>query len=124
MVAPKTNLQKAETAIKRAEASLANARRDLEQAVLEEKRAARPEPATDGAVIRFRKQYIGGSRIYDFAAIRAGGYWYLTGLEGARKRTWSALLDFIDEGGEGFSPMVAAGYEPLNGLHLTEERPF
>lgn len=79
------------------------------------------EPELDGSVVRFSKRfeepverlvandtYRGPydyslhthsvSRQYDYAAIRSGNHWFVSGpKDGARRFTWNQLLDFIGE---------------------------
>lgn len=45
-----------------------------------------------GSVVKFTR-YL-GRQTYTYAAIRTDAGWYLTGRDGARKRTWSELLDY------------------------------
>jgi len=98
MATPKTQLEKATDAVRRAEANVRSAREALEIAQREAARKKLPEPEHDGAIVFFDKQFVGGGRIYSYAARKAAGSWYLTGSEGSRPLSWQSLLDFIDDG--------------------------
>ncbi len=43
------------------------------------------------AVVIFEKQFTAGSMTYTYVALKAGGYWYITG-DGLR-RSWDSLVD-------------------------------
>lgn len=45
-----------------------------------------------GSVVKFTR-YL-GRQTYTYAAIRTDAGWYVTGRDGARKYTWSELLDY------------------------------
>ena len=66
-----------------------------------EKLLDRPqEPATDdpdGANVVWFKVKFPGSRNYTYAAVQAGGRWYLTGGQGGTGRTWEQLLDYFED---------------------------
>jgi len=50
--------------------------------------------AEDGSVIRFVRRI--RTRTYSYAAIRAGGYWYVTGNRSPQHLTWSELVRWLD----------------------------
>ena len=54
------------------------------------------EPVEDYAVITFSKTFGSSSNFpYHYAAIKAGGRWWITGKV-TRSFSWEELLDFID----------------------------
>lgn len=56
------------------------------------------EPA-NGTVFKIEKRYQKTGAGYVFAAVRAGGFWYLTGtgVDGSRQYTWETLKKFIGD---------------------------
>jgi len=50
--------------------------------------------AEDGSVIRFTRMI--RTRTYSYAAIRGGGYWYITGNRSPQHLTWSELVRWLD----------------------------
>lgn len=72
-------------------------------------------PIGKPAIVYFQKEY--GGRVYDYAAIKAGGLWYLTqdGENPLARRgpmTWEELLEFAGEEAPIFPlyPMSSGGY--------------
>ncbi len=78
------------SAVMEAERALLAARKELEEV----NSPRLPRPST--SVIRFAKRFAGGSKIYDYAAIKTGGdgHWYVTGADSER-RTWERMSEFI-----------------------------
>lgn len=59
------------------------------------------EDAEEGAVIWFRKSFVGRGNIkYTYVAVYVGGLWWLTGNYNNTKHTSSSLLDFLADGVE------------------------
>lgn len=57
-----------------------------------------PQPPLHVDIIRFNKRFVGGGRVYRYAAIRVTpGVWYLTGSTSPQQLTWDALARFIEE---------------------------
>ncbi|ALA07894.1 hypothetical protein SEA_FAYELY_81 [Mycobacterium phage Fayely] len=54
------------------------------------------EPAVDGSVVRFSREDWGD---YLYAAIRVGGYWYVTQSKLSRhsEKDWEHFLDWLGE---------------------------
>ncbi len=52
------------------------------------------QDAEDGSVIRFVRHI--RTRAYSYAAIRAGGYWYVTGSRSPQHVTWNELVRWLD----------------------------
>ncbi len=49
-------------------------------------------------VIYFQKRFQPGGRVYDYCAIKAGGAWYTSGLQGGHiPRAWDDLITWINE---------------------------
>jgi hypothetical protein len=76
------------------------ARQEAELARLETEREQRAERFGEepprGTVIVFPRRYPGSYKTYEFAALRATSYWYLTGRE-AKEYSWSELCEFIGD---------------------------
>jgi hypothetical protein len=90
---------------------------ELEEAAeLEERLQSLPkeDPYENDTVLIFRKQFKRGSRVYDYAAIRIGGLWFLTGpQQSGLSYTWPKLIEFavIDNGLSDVSFMIASAWE-------------
>lgn len=54
-----------------------------------------PVEPEEGTVIRFHLQFCGAGRTYHYAAIRAGGKWYLTGSRAPQHLSWEDLLTWM-----------------------------
>lgn len=56
----------------------------------------RPKEPKPGSVITFSRTYVGSRTTYEYAALRVGDTWYITGATCPRNGfTWGALLQFI-----------------------------
>jgi len=89
-------IRRAEADLRAAESAAARAIRKLEQL------ANRPgEPVTDDAdgalVIWFQRTFDNTSRVYTYAAVKAGNRWYLTGSAAPQALTWDALMDWLGD---------------------------
>jgi hypothetical protein len=63
-----------------------------------ERIGARPkEPEGENAIIRFQYQFHRGGRVYNYAAVKAGGLWYTTGPQSPKGYTWQELSDWLAE---------------------------
>lgn len=74
--------------------------REVEDLIIRRRRALIPdEPGGDGSVIRFTvwlPHFSGGSRVYAYAAVKAGGKWHRTGALAPRGgESWESLIRFI-----------------------------
>lgn len=47
----------------------------------------------NGAVVVFEKKFNVGGVTYTYAAVKGGGFWYLSG--DTNRRTWDGLLDYM-----------------------------
>jgi hypothetical protein len=97
------------------------ARIDEEIEAARRPRIAEPESNAMGRppVVYFQKKY--GSRVYDYAAIKAGSWWYITQdghnpLARQAPMDWGALLEFA-----GDSPIHKAIFAPRS---LQEQHPM
>ena len=73
-------------------------------------------PLADGAVIRFRQAYHQGGKIYQYAAVKAQGDWFLTGgeklspdelcrrLDGENSQPAATNFEILHRGGWGTQP--------------------
>jgi hypothetical protein len=103
-----------------AEALAATAARALARLDAIEKRYG--NDLDDGAVIRFRR--IIRMREYHYAAIRAGGYWYVTGERSPQRETWAGLVRWLDSiGVEGIDRMCSADLAQGDGSDDGDEYP-
>jgi len=62
-------------------------------------------------VVWFRRNFQTGTLIYTYAAVKAAGYWYISGrVEAMQRRTWDQLMDWLyasyDSGRSNFEPEV------------------
>lgn len=92
-----TAVQTAERVLREAEKALAEAKANEKQAKQRMRFGLQP---SNGAVIKFQKQYDHGGKLYDFVALRTNGAWYLTQSNGFTKSPmlWQELKDFIGDG--------------------------
>ena len=56
------------------------------------------EPEFINAVVRFQVEFPSDPRTYTYAAVKAGGKWFVTG-HGSVGRTWSGLLELLTRKG-------------------------
>jgi hypothetical protein len=66
------------------------------------RREKMPLEPRDAYVVTFKIQFTGTTLVYDYAAIRADGVWYVTGREGITKLcgvSWEVMINhFLDRG--------------------------
>lgn len=87
---------------------------DLERLQAIENRPQEPEFAEGDDIPRvvwFRRNFQTGSLIYTYAAVKAAGYWYVSGrAESMQRRTWDQLMDWLyssfDSGHTDYEPEV------------------
>ena len=65
----------------------------------------------DGTVIKWKKTFPPRTRKYRFAALRAGGYWYLTNRDGYRM-TWSELVSMLSHS-DSFDHKVSSKWKSI-----------
>jgi hypothetical protein len=77
----------------------AQAARVLDQLNKLEERPDEPEFTDDPdnpQVIWFRRSFQSGTAKYTYAAVKACGYWYVSGrVESMQRRTWDQLMDWL-----------------------------
>lgn len=64
----------------------------------------------DGAVLRFMRTL--GGRVYGYAAIRAGGLWFLTGRRSPERLSWDQLTQWLDEAEVMSVERLSTGFGP------------
>lgn len=65
----------------------------------------------NGTVIRWKHRFSQGGKKYTYAALKAGGRWYLTNQQGTML-TWDQLVERLNADGV-TGVRVASGWEPL-----------
>ena len=71
----------------------------------------------DGAVIRWRKRFNTSGRKYTYAALKAGGRWYLTNRSGSAL-SWDDLVALLNEDGV-TKVKVATGWREITAVSDT-----
>lgn len=65
----------------------------------------------EGAVIKWKKTFPPRTMKYRFAALKSGGYWYLTNRDGYRM-TWSELVSMLSHP-ESFDHKIASKWKSI-----------
>lgn len=71
------------------------------------------EPPEPDAVVRFKVQFEGSPKTYNYAAVKVGALWVVTGAD-SQARSWEDMLTWLDRrGGEIVSMENATTWEKL-----------
>ena len=91
----------------RAQLKVLQAQRDVLAGELDRLNLQPTEPE-DGSIIRFNITYTGARTAYSYAALRVGGFWFVTGGVKQSHFAWDELLDWLREHGTEFYLVVGS----------------
>jgi exonuclease VII small subunit len=101
------------------------AQQRLEKLIAEREKLAKlpTEPENRYKLIAFSIQFQEGDTVYDYAARKARGLWWVTGREGGLGRSWEQMLEFMSQDArvQSGQPIVFRKFRLSDGALVAEE---